>query len=96
MPITCVYNQHPVRPSINAYLGVDTDPTSQSNMQNLQQFWEYELGFISILIYSPTRKPNIKTHFAPPPILTRNCDWSAIDDSTYDGPGCASGWGATE
>jgi hypothetical protein len=26
----------------------------------------------------------------------RSSDWSAIDDSTYDGPGCPVGWGATE
>lgn len=42
------------------------------------------------------RKPNIKTHYDPPPIPTRDCDWSAIDDNTYDGPGCPIGWGSTE
>jgi hypothetical protein len=38
----------------------------------------------------------IVTHYDPPPIPTRNCDWSAVDDDTYDGPGCLIGWGATE
>ena len=38
----------------------------------------------------------IRTEFVYPPIPYRNSDWSAVDDSTYDGPGSAIGWGATE
>jgi hypothetical protein len=38
---------------------------------------------------------NIKTHFVYPPIPVRCCDWSAVDDDTYDGDGPV-GWGATE
>jgi hypothetical protein len=30
-----------------------------------------------------------------PPIPDRSHDWCAYDDSTYDGPGSAIGWGAT-
>lgn len=39
---------------------------------------------------------NIKAHCICPPIPTRNFDWSAIDDDTYDGPGSKIGYGATE
>jgi hypothetical protein len=39
---------------------------------------------------------NIKTNYAPTPIPLRCCDWSAIDDNTYDGEGCPIGYGATE
>jgi len=28
---------------------------------------------------------NIRTKYDPPPIPDRSFDWSAIDDSTYDG-----------
>ena len=35
------------------------------------------------------------TEYDPPPIPTRQFDWSAIDDDTYE-PGCPIGWGATE
>jgi hypothetical protein len=38
----------------------------------------------------------IRTHYDPPPIPLRNFDWSAVDDQTYDGPGCPVGYGATE
>jgi hypothetical protein len=38
----------------------------------------------------------ILTHYDPPPIPWRDHDWSAVDDETYDGPGCRIGWGATE
>ena len=38
----------------------------------------------------------IRTEFVYPPIPDRRCDWSAVDDSTYDGPGCAIGYGPTE
>ena len=43
----------------------------------------------------------IVTHYDPPPIPVRNCDWSAVDDDTYDGapdthPPCPIGYGATE
>ena len=38
----------------------------------------------------------IVTHYDPPPIPVRKFDWSAIDDSTYDGHGCRIGHGATE
>lgn len=37
----------------------------------------------------------IRTSFDYPPIPLRNCDWSAIDDDTYE-PGCPIGHGATE
>jgi len=40
--------------------------------------------------------PVIITTYDPPPIPMRHCDWQAIDDSTYDGPGCPVGYGATE
>jgi hypothetical protein len=39
---------------------------------------------------------NIKTEHWPPPIPLRQYDWSAWDDSTYDGPGCPVGYGPTE
>lgn len=38
----------------------------------------------------------IVTEFVYPPIPSRSFDWSAIDDDTYDGPGCRIGFGATE
>ena len=38
----------------------------------------------------------IKTEYWAKPIPSRNFDWSAIDDNTYDGPGCPIGHGATE
>jgi hypothetical protein len=38
----------------------------------------------------------IVTRFDPPPIPQRWFDWSAIDDATYDGPGCPVGHAATE
>lgn len=38
----------------------------------------------------------IVTEYVYPPIPDRSCDWSAIDDDTYDGPGCPIGWGATK
>jgi hypothetical protein len=44
----------------------------------------------------------ISTHYVNPPIPTRNCDWCAVDDDTYDGAEDAHpdariiGYGATE
>ena len=38
----------------------------------------------------------LKTSYVHPPIPDRSNDWSAIDDSTYDGPGSPIGFGATE
>jgi len=38
----------------------------------------------------------IKTAYVNPPIPDRRWDWQAIDDDTYDGPGCPIGCGATE
>lgn len=38
----------------------------------------------------------IRTHNECPPIPIRQFDWSAVDDETYDGPGCVIGWGRTE
>lgn len=38
----------------------------------------------------------IKTSFDYPPIPIRSMDWSAWDDSTYDGPGSPLGHGETE
>jgi len=38
----------------------------------------------------------IKTEYWPKPIPTNKFDWSAIDEATYDGPGCPMGTGATE
>jgi hypothetical protein len=38
----------------------------------------------------------IRTEFVYPPIPDRRWDWSAIDDDTYDGPGCPIGYGPTE
>jgi hypothetical protein len=40
--------------------------------------------------------PVIITTYDPPPIPFRGCDWSAIDDRTYDGPGSPIGYGRTE
>ena len=37
----------------------------------------------------------IKTKYDPPPIPSRDCDWSAVNDETYE-PGSAIGWGRTE
>lgn len=45
---------------------------------------------------SKTRTPRIKTSYWAKPIPTNALDWSAIDDSTYDGEGCPVGYGATE
>jgi hypothetical protein len=39
---------------------------------------------------------NIKTEYWPKPIPDRSYDWSAVDDDTYDGPGCPVGYGFTE
>lgn len=38
----------------------------------------------------------IVAHYDPPPIPDRRFDWSAVDDDTYDGPGCPVGFGRTE
>jgi hypothetical protein len=41
----------------------------------------------------------VRTEYDPPPIPVRSCDWSAVDDDTYDGaPDQHSpvGYGATE
>jgi hypothetical protein len=38
----------------------------------------------------------IKTSHDFPAIPDRRFDWSAVDDDTYDGPGCPIGRGATE
>ena len=38
----------------------------------------------------------IRTENVNPPIPIRSCDWSAVDDDTYDGPGSPIGRGATE
>lgn len=38
----------------------------------------------------------IKTEYWAKPIPIRSHDWSAVDDDTYDGPGCPIGSGATE
>jgi len=38
----------------------------------------------------------IRTHHEFPPIPLRDFDWAAVDDSTYDGPGCPVGYGKTE
>jgi hypothetical protein len=41
----------------------------------------------------------IKTYYDPPPIPTRQFDWCALDDDTYDGApysNCPIGLGATE
>lgn len=43
----------------------------------------------------------IRTDYVFPPIPDRSCDWSAIDEDTYDGapdthPPCPIGRGATE
>jgi hypothetical protein len=38
----------------------------------------------------------IKTEYWAKPIASRNFDWSAIDDNTYDGHGWAIGYGPTE
>jgi hypothetical protein len=43
------------------------------------------------------RTITIRTHYDPPPIPIRLCDWSAIDDNTYDGQeGDIVGYGPTE
>ena len=41
--------------------------------------------------------PNMRivTHYDPPPIPWRNCDWCAIDDETHD-LDSPCGYGATE
>ena len=38
----------------------------------------------------------VRTHYEHPPIPLRDMDWTAIDDRTFDGPGCVIGYGATE
>lgn len=38
----------------------------------------------------------IITSYWQKPIPTNKFDWQAIDDDTYDGPGCSIGLGATE
>ena len=38
----------------------------------------------------------VRTSHEFPPIPIRSFDWSAVDDSTYDGEGCPIGRGATE
>ena len=38
----------------------------------------------------------IVTEFIYPPIPDRSHDWCAVDDDTYEGPGCKIGYGATE
>lgn len=38
----------------------------------------------------------IRTEYVFPPIPDRRFDYSAVDDATYDGPGCPIGTGATE
>jgi hypothetical protein len=55
----------------------------------------------SSLSFSGSASPSIKTlriktSHIHPPIPTRSFDWSAVDDSTYDGPGSPIGRGATE
>src|ERR1700743_1641385 len=45
------------------------------------------------------RVPNIVAKYDPPPIPSRNCDWQAIDDDTYEGGEdsfCPVGYGKTE
>ena len=48
------------------------------------------------LLKDARAKMDLKTTFEYPPIPIRNLDWSAIDNSTYDGPGSPIGTGATE
>lgn len=38
----------------------------------------------------------IRVSYEFPPIPSRQFDWSAVDDSTYDGPPCPVGTGATK
>jgi len=38
----------------------------------------------------------IRTDHISPPIPIRAFDWSAVDDSTYDGEGCPIGYGYDE
>jgi hypothetical protein len=40
--------------------------------------------------------PKIVTDFWMKPGPSDQFDWSAVDDNTYDGPGCPIGYGATE
>ena len=37
----------------------------------------------------------IRTDYDPKPIPVRNCDWTAVDDDTYEG-GMLIGYGTTE
>jgi hypothetical protein len=37
----------------------------------------------------------IVTWHERPPIPVRSFDYGAVDDDTYDGPGCPIGWGET-
>lgn len=39
---------------------------------------------------------NIRTTLVYPPIPIRDFDWCAVDDDTYDGPGCPIGYGVTK
>lgn len=39
---------------------------------------------------------NIKTTYWRKPIPTNAFNWEAVDDDTYDGPGCPIGLGSTE
>jgi len=38
----------------------------------------------------------IRAEYVFPPIAFRQFDWLAVDDDTYDGPGCPCGWGMTK
>lgn len=38
---------------------------------------------------------SVKTNHACPPLPYRDCDWTAVDDRTYEG-GDLIGWGETE
>lgn len=38
----------------------------------------------------------IRATYDKKPMPFRSCDWLAVDDDTYDGPGCPVGTGATE
>jgi hypothetical protein len=49
-----------------------------------------------LLIEASTRGIKVKTNNVFPPIPLRQFDWSAVDDATYDGEGCAIGYGSTE
>lgn len=38
----------------------------------------------------------LRTEFWPKPAPDRGYDWYAVDDETYDGPGCPVGMGPTQ